>query len=132
MIDELEMILKEYFRGELAERITNRRLELAYPPRQNDEQTIKTSNSSPGSPTERFVLELIMDRELERLERRRKCIKKFLDQLDEVDKKILIYRYKCQFTWVKIAQLTHCSKRTCTRKRRVLLDDLAIFLAWEL
>lgn len=73
MIDELEMILKEYFRGELAERITNRRLELAYPPRQNDEQTIKTSNSSPGSPTERFVLELIMDRELER----RRYLKKY-------------------------------------------------------
>ena len=114
MRSELEQVLKDYYSGELATRIEIRKLELAYPSQIKNEANDRVSESGGvGSPTEQVVIKRVMDLKLATLERRMKCIEKFLTNLEGSDRVILEYRYRRQYRWFKIAQLVSMSKATC-------------------
>lgn len=132
MKKHLEQIMRDYLNGTLDQQIKKRMAEIDYPERELDEQNIKPRNNRPGNPTEQVVIKRIMDIELEHLKRRKKCLDRFIEQADEEDKQLLIYRYKDNYTWIKISRLMHYSERTCGRKRDDLLGTLTNYLAWEL
>ena len=97
-----EQILRDYYSGKLAQQIEMRKLELAYPPRPENEVKIRVSESSVGDPTEREVLNRVMDLRLATLERRLMCVEKFLRECEQVDQDILRLRYQREFQWVKM------------------------------
>lgn len=127
-----EQVLKDYYSGKLAQQIELRKLELAYPSQPENEVKIRVSESSVGDPTEREVLSRVMDLRLATLERRMKCVEKFVSNLTDEDRHILEYRYKRDYTWVKVARLVHMSRATCYRHYNDMLIDLRKYLAWEM
>ena len=127
-----EQVLKDYYSGKLAQQIEMRKLELAYPPQPENEVKIRVSESSVGDPTERKVLSRVMDLRLATLERRLMCVEKFISDLSDEDRRILEYRYKRDYTWVKVARLVHMSRATCYRHYNDMLIDLRKYLAWEM
>lgn len=126
-----EQILRDYYSGKLAQQIEMRKLELAYPPRPENEVKIRVSESSVGDPTEREVLNRVMDLRLATLERRLMCVEKFLRECEQVDQDILRLRYQREFQWVKVAMEVNYSRRTCIRRHNNLLIELRKYLAWE-
>ena len=93
---------------------------------------VRVSESSVGDPTEREVLSRVMDLRLATLERRLMCVEKFISNLTDEDRHILEYRYKRDYTWVKVARLVHMSRATCYRHYNDMLIDLRKYLAWEM
>lgn len=133
MRSELEQVLKDYYSGELATRIEMRKLELAYPSQIEKEANDRVRESSgTSSPTEQVVIKRVMDLKLATLERRMKCIEKFLTHLEGSDRVILEYRYRRQYRWFKIAQLVSMSKATCHRHHNDMLLELGKYLAWDM
>lgn len=127
-----EQVLKDYYSGQLAQRIESRKLELAYPPQPENEVKIRVSESSVGDPTEREVLNRVMDLRLATLERRLMCVEKFISDLTDEDRRILEYRYKRDYTWIKVARLVHMSRMTCYRHHKEMLIELEKYLAWDM
>lgn len=127
-----EQVLKDYYGGQLAQRIESRKLELAYPPQPENDVKIRVSESSVGDPTEREVLNRVMDLRLATLERRLMCVEKFISDLPDEDRRILEYRYKRDYTWIKVARLVHMSRMTCHRHHKEMLIELEKYLAWDM
>lgn len=127
-----EQVLKDYYGGQLAQRIESRKLELAYPPQPENDVKIRVSESSVGDPTEREVLNRVMDLRLATLERRLMCVEKFISNLPDEDRRILEYRYKRDYTWIKVARLVHMSRMTCHRHHKEMLIELEKYLAWDM
>lgn len=127
-----EQILRDYYSGKLAQQIELRKLELAYPSQPENEVKIRVSESSVGDPTEREVLSRVMDLRLATLERRMKCVEKFISDLTDEDRRILEYRYKRDYTWIKVARLVHMSRMTCHRHHKEMLIELKKYLAWDM
>lgn len=127
-----EQVLKDYYSGQLAQRIESRKLELAYPPQPENEVKVRVSESSVGDPTEREVLNRVMDLRLATLERRLMCVEKFISNLSDEDRQILEYRYKRDYTWIKVARLVHMSRMTCYRHHKEMLIELEKYLAWDM
>ena len=126
-----EQVLKDYYSGKLAQQIEMRKLELAYPPQPENEVKVRVSESSVGDPTEREVLNRVMDLRLATLERRLMCVEKFLRECERVDQRILHLRYRKDYQWVKVAMDVNYSRRTCIRRHNNLLIELSKYLAWE-
>lgn len=126
-----EQILRDYYSGKLAQQIELRKLELAYPSQPENDVKIRVSESSVGDPTEREVLSRVMDLRLATLERRLKCVEKFIRECESVDQDILRLRYQREFQWVKVAMEVNYSRRTCIRRHNNLLIELEKYLAWE-
>lgn len=127
-----EQILRDYYSGQLAQQIELRKLELAYPSQPENEVKIRVSESNVGDPTEREVLSRVMDLRLATLERRMKCVEKFISNLSDEDRRILEYRYKRDYTWIKVARLVHMSRMTCHRHHKEMLIELEKYLAWDM
>lgn len=127
-----EQILRDYYSGKLAQQIEMRKLELAYPPQPENEVKVRVSESSVGDPTEREVLNRVMDLRLATLERRLMCVEKFISNLSDEDRHILEYRYKRDYTWIKVARLVHMSRMTCHRHHKEMLIELEKYLAWDM
>lgn len=127
-----EQVLKDYYSGQLAQRIESRKLELAYPPQPENDINIRVSESSVGDPTEREVLNRVMDLRLATLERRLMCVEKFISDLTDEDRRILQYRYKHDYMWIKVARLVHMSRMTCYRHHKEMLIELEKYLAWDM
>ena len=127
-----EQVLKDYYSGKLAQQIEMRKLELAYPPQPENEVKIRVSESSVGDPTEREVLNRVMDLRLAMLERRLMCVEKFISDLTDEDRRILEYRYKRDYVWIKVARLVHMSRMTCYRHHKEMLIELEKYLAWDM
>ena len=127
-----EQVLKDYYSGKLAQRIKLRKLELAYPSQPENEVKVRVSESNVGDPTEREVMNRVMDLRLATLERRLMCVEKFISDLTDEDRRILEYRYKRDYMWIKVARLMHMSRMTCYRHHKEMLIELEKYLAWDM
>ena len=127
-----EQVLKDYYSGQLAQRIESRKLELAYPPQPENDVKIRVNDNRVGDPTEREVLNRVTDLRLATLERRLMCVEKFISDLTDEDRRILEYRYKRDYTWIKVARLVHMSRMTCHRHHKEMLIELEKYLAWDM
>lgn len=126
-----EQVLKDYYSGQLAQQIKLRKLELAYPPQPENDVKIRVNDNRVGDPTEREVMNRVMDLRLATLERRLMCVEKFLRECERVDQRILHLRYRKECQWVKVAMDVNYSRRTCIRRHKNLLIELSKYLAWE-
>ncbi|RAN62229.1 hypothetical protein B8A44_08130 [Dolosigranulum pigrum] len=126
-----EQVLKDYYSGQLAQQIKLRKLELAYPPQPENDVKIRVNDNRVGDPTEREVMNRVMDLRLATLERRLMCVEKFLRECERVDQRILHLRYRKDCQWVKVAMDVNYSRRTCIRRHNNLLIELSKYLAWE-
>ena len=126
-----EQVLKDYYSGQLAQRIEMRKLELVYPPQPENDVKIRVNDNRVGDPTKREVLNRVMDLRLATLERRLMCVEKFLRECEQVDQRILHLRYRKEYQWVKVAMDVNYSRRTCIRRHNNLLIELSKYLAWE-
>ena len=78
-IIELKQKLSDYYTGKLDKQIELKREELKYPPIDIDDVLVKVQTSNlNSSPVEREVLNLMENKELDNLIRRKGCIEKFI------------------------------------------------------
>ena len=129
---ELKQKLSDYYTGKLDKQIELKREELKYPPIDIDDVLIKVQTSNlNNSPVEREVLNLMDDKELDNLIRRKGCIEKFISNQTEEDRMLMYYVYKLKYSRVKISTEMYMTRKTVYNRERNLVIELGKYLAWE-
>ena len=129
---ELKQKLSDYYTGKLDKQIELKREELKYPPIDIDDVLIKVQTSNlNSSPVEREVLNLMGNKELDNLIRRKGCIEKFISNQTEEDRMLMYYVYKLKYSRVKISTEMYMTRKTVYNRERNLVIELGKYLAWE-
>lgn len=129
---ELKQKLSDYYTGKLDKQIKLKREELKYPPIDIDDVLIKVQTSNlNNSPVEREVLNLMENKELDDLIRRKGCIEKFIRNQTEEDRMLMYYVYKSKYSRVKISTEMYMTRKTVYNRERSLVIELGKYLAWE-
>lgn len=129
---ETENQLIYYLKGHMQEEIKNRVLELQYPRQPTDDIDIKIQGSMNSiSPQERSVTNLMNDRELAVLERRKLTISNFLSNLSQREYEILSQYYLKRKEWRDVAYAVNYSERHTRRIRDKLIIQLTGLLGWS-
>lgn len=131
-IQQTEKKLIEYLKGYMQEEINNRILELKYPRVPQDDMNTKIQHSmNNGSPQEKVITKMLIDRELAIMKRRQLTISNFLTHLNQTEYEILSQYYLKRKSWNEVAGAVNYSDRHCRRVRDALMRELTNQLAWD-
>ena len=121
----VEQLLEDY--PHYDKEITKRKLALAYPVREVDENIGGSHVSSNTSLAERYVVTLDQDSRIRMLEKQQKVIGKCLMTLSEEELKVIRLRYfhgGKPMKWEDVAQKSLYSKSQCLRIRNYLVNEI--------
>ncbi|PJH69305.1 hypothetical protein CVR96_27020, partial [Salmonella enterica subsp. enterica serovar Typhimurium] len=97
-MQSLKVVLRQYFHDEFKKRHKHRKRELLYPALPIDELGVKvTMTQNHDSPQEKQTAKLMMDAELNRLERLQSSLDQFYGDLDYAEQELLKMKYKHQY-----------------------------------
>lgn len=131
-VNELKQKLSDYYTGKLDKQIHMLKEHLKYPPTIEDDLLVKVQTSrSISSPVEDEVLNLMGNKQLDNLIRRKACIEKFIRDQTPEDRELLRCIYQRKYSRVKISVELYLSRKTIYNREYNLLLDLAKYLAWE-
>lgn len=123
--DELEQKLRVY--AVLRKELYMRKMEIEFKPREVQNPTKVQTSIGNTDPVGSLVSDWLIDPEILRLDREKKIIDNFLDDLDDTPRKILEFRYMKdrKYSWNEIGEKVYRDPSHCQDIRKKALDQLA-------